>query len=39
MACRYAMTQRPDLEASASRGIEDKRLGSDVRRVRLVLTQ
>jgi hypothetical protein len=38
-ACRYAKSERPELKTSVSQGIEDPRPGSDVRRVRLVLTK
>jgi hypothetical protein len=37
-ACSYSKRQRSDLETSVSQGIEDPRPGSNVRRVRLVLT-
>jgi hypothetical protein len=37
-ACNYSKRQRSDLETSVSQGIEDPRPGSNVRRVRLVLT-
>jgi hypothetical protein len=38
-ACNFSKRQRADLETSVSQGIEDPRPGSNVRRVRLVLTQ
>lgn len=37
-ACDYAKSQRPEVTTSVSQGIEDPRPGSNVRRVRLVLT-
>jgi hypothetical protein len=37
-ACKFSKRQRSDLETSVSQGIEDPRPGSNVRRVRLVLT-
>lgn len=37
-ACKFSKTERPGLETSVSQGIEDPRPGSNVRRVRLVLT-
>ena len=37
-ACKFSKTERPELETSVSQGIEDPRPGSNVRRVRLVLT-
>ena len=37
-ACAYAKSQRPEVTSSVSQGIEDPRPGSNVRRVRLVLT-
>ena len=37
-ACDYAKTQRPEVTTSVSQGVEDPRPGSNVRRVRLVLT-
>lgn len=38
-ACSYSESQRSEIESSVSQGIEDPRPGSNVRRVRLVLTQ
>jgi hypothetical protein len=38
-ACEYAKSKRPSITTSVSQGIEDPRPGSNVRRVRLVLTQ
>lgn len=38
-ACAYAKRQRSDVTTSVSQGVEDPRPGSNVRRVRLVLTQ
>jgi hypothetical protein len=37
-ACNFSKRQRAELETSVSQGIEDPRPGSNVRRVRLVLT-
>jgi hypothetical protein len=37
-ACNFSKRQRSELETSVSQGIEDPRPGSNVRRVRLVLT-
>lgn len=37
-ACDFAKSKRPDLVPSVTQGVEDPRLGSSVRRVRLVLT-
>jgi hypothetical protein len=37
-ACNFSKRQRADLETSVSQGIEDPRPGSNVRRVKLVLT-
>jgi hypothetical protein len=37
-ACAYAKSQRPEVTSSVSQGVEDPRPGSNVRRVRLVLT-
>lgn len=37
-ACNFSKRKRPDLETSVTQGIEDPRPGSNVRRVRLVLT-
>ena len=37
-ACNFSKRQRADLETSVSQGIEDPRPGSNIRRVRLVLT-
>lgn len=37
-ACNFSKRQRPELETSVTQGIEDPRPGSNVRRVRLVLT-
>ena len=37
-ACKFSKRQRSELETSVSQGIEDPRPGSNVRRVRLVLT-
>ena len=37
-ACDYAKSQRPEVTTSVSQGVEDPRPGSNVRRVRLVLT-
>jgi hypothetical protein len=37
-ACAYAKSQRPEVTTSVSQGVEDPRPGSNVRRVRLVLT-
>lgn len=37
-ACNFSKKQRPEIETSVSQGIEDPRPGSNVRRVRLVLT-
>jgi hypothetical protein len=37
-ACKFSKKQRSQLETSVSKGIEDPRPGSNVRRVRLVLT-
>lgn len=37
-ACKFSKRQRPELETSISQGVEDPRPGSNVRRVRLVLT-
>jgi hypothetical protein len=37
-ACNYAKSERPELTTSASKGKEDPRPGSNVRRVRFVLT-
>jgi hypothetical protein len=37
-ACRFSKTQRVELQTSVSPGIQDPRPGSNVRRVRLVLT-
>lgn len=37
-ACNFSKRQRPELETSVSQGIEDPRPGSNIRRVRLVLT-
>ena len=38
IACAFAKTQREGLKTAVSQGIEDPRPGSNVRRVRLVLT-
>lgn len=38
-ACDFAKSKRPDLVPSVTQGVEDPRLGSNVRRVRLVLTK
>lgn len=38
-ACKYSKSQRPEVKTAVSKGIEDPRPGSDVRRVRLVLTK
>ena len=38
-ACNFSKRQRSELETSVSQGIEDPRPGSNVRRVRLVLTK
>jgi hypothetical protein len=37
-ACAFAKRERPELGSSVTKGIEDPRPGSNVRRVRLVLT-
>jgi hypothetical protein len=37
-ACNFSKRQRSELETSVSQGVEDPRPGSNVRRVRLVLT-
>ena len=37
-ACNFSLKQRSELDTSISQGIEDPRPGSNVRRVRLVLT-
>lgn len=37
-ACNFAKSQRPELTTSVSQGVEDPRPGSNVRRVKLVLT-
>ena len=37
-ACNFSKRERPELETAVNQGIEDPRPGSNVRRVRLVLT-